>query len=610
MAVQTETFDIDNLDFDPDALRRRYDHERDRRLQPRGEDQYLETKGDYAEYFDADPYSGESPSRDPLTLTPDVIVIGGGFAGMFAAYRLLEAGFDNLHIVESGADFGGTWYWNRFPGSQCDIESYCYMPLLEETNYMPTQKYANAPEIFEHCQRIARMFGLYEKALFQTRVEAVEWDDGTNRWTVRTNRGDDIAARFVISATGPACIPRLPDIPGIRDFKGHSFHTSRWDYEYTGGDSSGNLDRLHDKRVAVIGTGATAVQCVPHLGRSAKELYVFQRTPSSIDIRGNGPTDPEWAENLPAGWQKERQENLNDVLTGQPFEVDLVNDQWTVLFRSMKNVFFGGEDNAVEGAAREELERLNEIADFDNMNRIRARVNELVQDPAIAETLKPWYRQFCKRPCFHDDYLPTFNLPNVTLVDVSDSYGVKRITEDAVVANGKAYPVDCIIYATGFEISTSYRKRFRYDVNGVNGQSLYDHWKDGRRTLHGHSSHGFPNWFLIGATQVGVSANYSSMVDEQAMQIVYILKELRERGADSVQPTPEAEDAWVQVIRQCAQDTSDFFDACTPGYYNNEGKHRESKAAFIDAYAPGVNAFNRLLKEWRSKGDYEGLAFR
>lgn len=610
MAAQTETFDIDNLDFDPDALRRRYDHERDRRLQPRGEDQYLETKGDYAEYFDPDPYADEAPSRDPLTLKPDVIVIGGGFAGMFAAYRLLEAGFDNLHIVESGADFGGTWYWNRFPGSQCDIESYCYMPLLEETNYMPTQKYANAPEIFEHCQRIAGMFGLYEKAIFQTRVEGVAWDDRTSRWTVRTNRGDDIAARFVISATGPACIPRLPDIPGIRDFKGHSFHTSRWDYEYTGGDSSGNLDRLHDKRVAVIGTGATAVQCVPHLGRSAKELYVFQRTPSSIDIRGNAPTDREWANSLPVGWQKERQENFNDVLTGQPFEVDLVNDQWTVLFRSMKNVFFANEDNAVEGAALEELERVNEIADFDNMNRIRARVNELVQDPAIAETLKPWYRQFCKRPCFHDDYLPTFNLPNVTLVDVSDSYGVERITEDAVVANGKEYPVDCIIYATGFEISTSYRKRLRYDVNGVNGQSLYDHWKDGRRTLHGHSSHGFPNWFLIGATQVGVSANYSSMVDEQALQIVYILKELRERGANSVQPTVEAEDAWVRVIKQSAQDTSDFFDACTPGYYNNEGKHRESKAAFIDAYAPGVNAFNKLLQEWRGKGDYEGLAFR
>ena len=274
------------------------------------------------------------------------MIIGGGFAGLIAATRMREAGLDDLRIVEAGGDFGGTWYWNRYPGAQCDIESYCYLPLLEETDYIPREKYSYAPEIFAHAQRIARTFILYDAASFHTRVNALRWDAAIKRWIVSTNRDDAIKARFVVLATGPANRPKMPGIPGIDDFRGHSFHTSRWDYDYTGGDRSGGLHKLAVKRVAVIGTGATAIQCVPPLGTSAQQLYVFQRTSSSVDVRGNKPTDPEWAASLKPGWQRERQENFNDVVTGRPFEVDLVNDAWTDIFGNLQSLFPVGAASA------------------------------------------------------------------------------------------------------------------------------------------------------------------------------------------------------------------------------------------------------------------------
>ncbi len=595
--------------IDVDALRAKYEAERDKRLQPDGEEQFLTTTGQYARYFEEDRYVAPGYTRDPVSLAPDVVVIGGGFAGLISAARLMEAGFRDLHVIEAGGDFGGTWYWNRYPGSQCDVESYCYLPLLEETGFMPKEKYSYAPEIFEYCQLLGRRFGLYERTLFQTRVDALDWDEHDKRWRVTTSRGDDIRARFVVSASGPASSPRLPGVPGIEDFAGHSFHTSRWDYDYTGGDHGGNLTKLADKRVAVIGTGATAIQCVPHLGAAAEHLYVFQRTPSSVDIRGNKPTDPEWVESLKPGWQKERQENFNDVVIGRPFEEDLVNDSWTYLFRNLQNAMIRTEAPET-GMTFEDFQLMAEVADFENMNRIRTRVDDHVDDPETAEALKPWYRQFCKRPCFNDEYLPTFNRPNVTLVDTSGSGGVERITPAGVVANGREHAVDCIIFATGFEISSGFKRRIRYEVNGAGGRSIYDYWKDGRRTFHGHSSHGFPNWFFIGNSQVGVSVNYSSMVDEQARNVAYVMHQAQARGALAVQPTAEAEAAWVNEIRALALNVVDFFDACTPGYYNNEGKFREATATLAgDAYTPGANAFNALLAEWREAGTCKGLQF-
>ena len=448
----------------------------------------------------------------------EVAVIGGGFGGLLVGARLRQAGIDDVRLIEKGGDFGGTWYWNRYPGAACDVESYVYLPLLEEVGYMPIEKYSRAPEILEHSRAIARKFGLYERACLQTVVTGLEWDDAERRWIVSTDRGDRIRARFVIMANGPLHRPKLPGIPGVETFAGHSFHTSRWDYAYTGGTSEGNLDKLDDKVVGIIGTGATAVQCVPHLGAAAKHLYVFQRTPSSIDVRDNRPTDPAWAAGLGAGWQRRRMDNFNNLVSGVFEPEDLVNDGWTdivgkLLLRLNETAADGGEVNVTETL---------ELADFEKMEQIRARVETLVGDPAAAAALKPYYRQFCKRPCFHDEYLQTFNRPNVTLVD-TDGKGVERITPHAVVAAGREYPLDCLIYATGFEVGTEYARRAGYEIHGRDGLTLTEKWRDGAATLHGFYSRGFPNCFIVSLVQSGFSVNFPHMLDEQAKHLAYVL---------------------------------------------------------------------------------------
>ncbi|XOV89184.1 MAG: flavin-containing monooxygenase [Pseudomonadota bacterium] len=595
-----------DLDFDPEELRRKYRAERDKRIREDGEAQYLEAAADYAHYADDDPYVEPGFEREPLNIEIEVAVIGSGFSGLMAAARLKERGVTDFRIIEAGGDFGGTWYWNRYPGAQCDIESYCYLPLLEETGYMPKEKYSYAPEIFEHTRRIGAYFGLYDNAIFQTRVTEVRWIEDEQRWQVTTQRGDRIMARFVIQATGPANRPKLPGIPGIKDFKGHTFHTSRWDYRYTGGDHTGGLTGLADKRIAIIGTGATAIQCVPFLGRYAKQLYVFQRTPSSVDLRGNKPTDPNWYQGLQEGWQRARRENFAAVLAGQSMGEDLVADGWTDIARRIGLSLMNRKSDAGQ-LDMEEIMLRSEIADFQKMNEIRARVEQTVAKQDTAEKLKPWYRQFCKRPTFNDEYLDTFNRNNVELVDVSDSKGVERITENAVVAGGVAYEVDCIIYATGFEITTSAHRRVDFDTIGRDGRSLYDHWAEGFRTLHGLSAHGFPNWFTIGINQNGLSPNMTAMFDDQAVHVSYIINEVGKRGKKVVEVTAEAEGEWVdEIVRLAGTGASAFLEECTPGYYNREGKSANSNSQNAP-YAPGINAFNKLLEAWRSAGDLAGM---
>ena len=597
-----------DLDFDPEALRAKYRRERDKRIREDGEDQYVEAASEFASYADDDPYADPDFQRDPLDIDIEVAVIGAGFSGLMTAARLKERGITDFKIIESGGDFGGTWYWNRYPGAQCDIESYCYLPLLEETGYMPKEKYSFAPEIFSHTQRIGEYFGLYDNALFQTRVTEVRWQEEGQHWLVSTHRGDTIRAQFVIQATGPANRPKLPGIPGIKDYKGHSFHTSRWDYDYTGGDHTGGLTKLKDKKVAIIGTGATAIQCVPFLGEFAQKLYVFQRTPSPVDLRGNKQTDEEWYRSQGPGWQRARRENFAATLAGQNFGEDLVADGWTDIVRRIGLSLMNRKPDSGD-LDMDEIALRSEIADFQKMNEIRSRVDEEVTKPDAAEALKPWYRQFCKRPTFNDEYLATFSRDNVEVIDVSESKGVERITENAVVANGQSYEVDCIIYATGFEITTSVHRRVDFDTLGRDGQSLYDHWSDGLRTLHGLTSHGFPNWFTIGINQNGLSPNMTSMFDDQAMHVGAIIAAVKERGKRVIEATSEAEQAWVdQIVALAGAGTgaAAFLEECTPGYYNREGKSAQANSQ-NSPYAPGINAFNAVLKEWRDKGDLEGM---
>jgi len=358
--------------------------------------------------------------------------------------------------------------------------------------------------------------------------------------------------------------------------------------------------------VAIIGTGATAIQCVPFLGKHAKQLYVFQRTPSSVDLRGNKLTDPEWYESLEPGWQRARRENFAAVLAGQNLTEDLVADGWTDIARRI-GISLMNRNTDDGDLDMEEVMLRSEIADFQKMNEIRARVDDTVSREAAAEALKPWYRQFCKRPTFNDEYLDTFNRDNVELVDVSDSKGVERITETGVVANGELFEVDCIIYATGFEITTSAHRRVDFDTIGRDGESLYDHWADGFRTLHGLSSHGFPNWFTIGINQNGLSPNMTSMFDDQAVHVGYIIEEVKKRGKQVVEVTAEAEDEWVaQIIALAGTGAAAFLEECTPGYYNNEGKPAERSLQDAN-YGAGSPAFFKVLEDWREEGLMRGL---
>lgn len=591
--------------IDKDALRAKYRAERDKRLRPDGNAQYLELKNQLAHYLD-DPYTPRAeraPRADDMT----VAFIGGGFAGLVTAARLVEAGIGDVRIVEKGGDFGGTWYWNRYPGAQCDTASFVYMPLLEETGHMPSEKYAHAPEILAHCKRIGEQYGLYDNALFHTEVNSLTWDEEARRWLVQTDRGDAFTAQFVAMGTGPLHVPKLPGIPGIERFEGHSFHTSRWDYGYTGGSPDGApLTKLHDKRIAIIGTGATAVQCVPHLANAAKALFVFQRTPSSVDVRNNAPTDAAWFRTIATkGWQQRWLENFTANQQGGRAEEDYVMDGWTDLSRRIRSKI---AELPLEKRTRENMLASYEDADFEKMEEIRRRVDEIVHDRATANDLKAWYRQLCKRPCFHDEYLQAFNEPNTQLVD-TDGKGVDAITETGVVVAGVEYPVDCIVYASGFEVGTPYVRRAGFDLYGTDGQRLSAHWADGMRTLHGIHVHGFPNAFIVQPTQgANLISNVPHNLTESGRTIAAVIRHARQSGASRIEVTKAAENAWVELLTTAPARLIGGPD-CTPGYYNNEGQAPTAASRLNIGYPEGPLAYFTYLAKWRESGVFDGLTF-
>ena len=604
MATNDEVISPEVLGFDPDALAQRYAAERDKRIRADAEAQFVQLSHDSPftnKYLEDDPYC-KALDRAPLKDQREVIVIGGGWVGMLTAARLVEAGISDVRIVESGGDFGGTWYWNRYPGAQCDIESYSYLPLLEETGYVPKLRFSYASEIYEHAQRIGRHFDLYKDAVFQTWVTELRWLEDESMWLVATNRGDEMRARHVCLGTGPANRPRLPGIPGVGKFKGHSFHTCRWDYDYTGGGPDGGLTGLADKTVAIIGTGATAVQCVPALGEGAKQLYVFQRTPSSVDVRNNAETDPEGAKNLKPGWQKERQKKFGEAFLGGPIDPAFADDGWTRLTRNVTELA-----NQTAG----KVPGLLQIADFKTMEEIRGLVDDTVKDPDVAEKLKAYYNQFCKRPTFNDFYLDTFNRPNVELVDVSATQGVEAITENGIIANDKEYAVDCIVYASGFEITSSYERRLGIPIFGIGGESIYEHWREGMRTMHGLMVSGFPNLFLCGGGFVfQLGANYAHGIDVQAGHVAYTITELGSRGVKAANVSITAEERWI--ADQLETKGGGFVlggspDTCTPGYYNQEGTTQRYRDVRRETYSKGVGAYMKLLRQWREDGELEGL---
>ncbi|MEU3216257.1 NAD(P)/FAD-dependent oxidoreductase [Streptomyces sp. NPDC006971] len=580
-------------------LRQRYRIERERRVRPDGARQYRGTDAEFGHYG-VDPYVGEVVERQPVHDIVDVAVVGGGFGGLLAGARIRQQGVERVRIIEKGGDFGGTWYWNRYPGIHCDIESHVYLPLLDETGYVPEWKYAPGEEIRRHAVRVAQHFDLYPDALFSTAVTSLRWDEASEKWLVTTDRGDAFRATYVVTSTGTLSEPKLPRIPGIEDFKGRTLHTSRWDYAYTGGGPDGGLTGLSDKRVGVVGTGATGVQVIPMLAEDAGHVYVFQRTPSSVDVRDNRPTTAADVSADHEGWARERRDNFLRIVSGEEAERDLVADGWTSSAGLLEKLL----PSFRRRGDRESFESAYEAADAAKMNELRARVEQIVADQDTAEKLKPWYRYACKRPTFSDLYYPAFNRDNVTLVDTADTHGIERVTENGVVVGDTTYELDCLIFATGFSVGVSGIRSGKLPAHGRDGVQLLDAWaQHGPRTLHGFTSSGFPNLIQMGSLQNASSVNFTHILDEQAVHAAALIAAAEARGA-LIEPSHEAEDAWRATLAKDAPDHEWFHAECTPGYYNGEGRGRPNGPT---AYPHGAFAFHELLKRWREESMAEVL---
>lgn len=583
--------------LDAAALKKKYQEEKNKRLE-NGNRTSLDPVGQFHE-FDQDPFAGPAPERDAICEDVDVLVTGGGMGGLLSAVFAKKYGITNIRIIEEAGDFGGAWYWNRYPGVRCDVESYIYLPFLEEVGTIPRERYSTGTEIFKHCQAVGRHFGLYENAVFQTKIISAEWNETSGRWIVKTNRGDEFRARFIAGTSGFLHYPKYPNIPGLSTFKGKMFHPSRWDYDYTGGSPEGDLVGLAGKRVALIGNGATGIQILPHLGKTAEKAYLVQRTPGAVDARNNHPTDEEWFKKQAPGWQLKRQGNFTDIIAGAPVQ-DEINDCWT---RAAKKLF--------EVTSQAELENFAEVYqqhDFELMERLRSRIDDVVQDKQTADKLKPWYNLFCKRPLYSDDYLEAFNMPAVSLLD-TDGRGVEAIDETGIIVNGQHYEVDCIIMASGFQIGAYGPDTATYPIIGKNGRRMADEWAKGFMSVHGLWMEGFPNFQFVGNLyQAAASFSYMHIAQEQAEHAADLFATTLRNGQDVVEVTEAAVTRWAEQMASKASG-QEFFDDCTPGYYNNEGDTSQVPF-YLRAYGGGVREYFSLLRSWRNGDAGDGLVFR
>lgn len=571
-----------------EALHAKYLEERNRRLRSEGSAQYVAVDNPFIGDID-DPYADGIIERAPIAEDVDVAIVGGGFSGLLAAASLFKEGVKDIRVIEKGSDVGGTWYWNRYPGCRCDVDAYTYLPLIEDHGEMPSERYARAPEILEHAKRIAEQTGIRERTLLQTGVNGADWDQASGRWIVTTDRGDRINARFLCMASGILSRPKLPGIPGARDFGGHSFHTSRWGFDYTKGDTKGGLTGLRDKRVAIIGTGASAVQAIPYLGEWCQQLYVVQRTPAAVDDRENVPTDPQWWASQQPGWWERRAINFEGFVNSIPQDEDLIQDGWTRNWGQMTEAMYRGK-------TPEEMAELRQLADYEKMEAMRVRIDSIVRDPETAEALKPYFNWMCKRPLFVDGYFETFNRPTVTLIDTKGR-GLDRITQNAVVFDGREYEVDCIIYASGFEVASPPDRTAGFDMRGVGGITLSQYWAQGRKSLHGMLVHNFPNMGVIsGLKQAGITWSITFMNRRQAEHFAALVKRSIDQGVN-FEVTEDAENRWQAVLKEKAMVDTTFLRECTPGYYNNEGRD-ERDSIWLSNYGGGPFEYMDLLRSW------------
>ncbi|KAJ5656212.1 hypothetical protein N7507_008162 [Penicillium longicatenatum] len=624
-------------------MKARYEEEREKRLRDDGNAQFIEVaKSPQYESFADDPWIDPAALQPPLQEKfPDnrseMLIVGAGWGGVQHAIRMIQTGIpaEDIRIIDPAGGFGGTWYWNRYPGLMCDIESYTYLPYLEETGYVPKNRYSEGEEIREYVNLVARKWGLVDSAVFQTQAQKMVWDEDAKEWLVdliQCRKGQSpetlqIRSKFVTIAAGVLNWPKLPKIPGILDYQGDTFHSARWAYDITGGSPKDpSLTKLKDKRVIIVGTGATAVQIVPRLAEWCKHLYVVQRTPASVDVRDQRETVEAWFYEEVArskGWQRERIRNFHQHFTPSESElpaVNLVNDGWT---RAPGLVGLTGYTDGPKSP--EEIPayvtRLIEI-DAPRQSRIHARVDQEVQDPAVAEKLKPWYPVWCKRPLFHDDYLKTFNRDNVTLVD-TDGKGIDRMTSDSLVIGEETYQADIVVFATGFLAppAGTPAEKANMSVIGLNGVSMSEEWsRFGPTTLHGVIDAKFPNLFLSGPNQASTSGNYRFSLDEYAKHVSYILAEAKRRANNAhfvVAPSDEAAEGWaMQVLMRSAPLSVAI--GCTPGYFNLEGDldrvlrepERQMVLARSSIWGSGIEHWLDVIEKWRADGDMRGIVMR
>ncbi|MEZ5597554.1 MAG: NAD(P)/FAD-dependent oxidoreductase [Pseudomonadales bacterium] len=527
----------------------------------RGAADYMAMEGEFAKYLE-DVYSEPPVPRDALTDECEILVVGAGFAGLLLWYRLKAAGFTDVRFCEKGGDVGGTWYWNRYPGIACDVEAYSYFPLLEEMGYVPSMKFASGFEILEYCQNMAEKFGFYDKCLFHTTVEDTTWDEAGGRWTVKTDRGDAMRARFVILANGILTTPKLARIRGMEKFQGDAFHTSRWNY---------HVD-LTGKRVGIIGTGATAIQVIPEIAKVVGELYVFQRTPSTVDVRDQRATTQAemdaWAHE--PGWARARRARFAKISAGRT-AIQANDDYLSGKVKHFKEQKEYERDLTMEEYVGKQLD-----SNFRIMEQIRARVDTIVKDPKTAAALKPWYPYGCKRPTFHDEFLPTFNLPHVHLVDTAP-LGVQEINERGVLHNGVEYPLDVLIYATGFQWMAT--ATFN-NIVGRDGRTLAAKWtEEGTRTFLGIHSKGFPNLFIVTGPQGGGgSFNFTDAIESHSEYILWLLKTMRDKQVDVVDIREEPENRYAEHCRKADIATAPLRDCLS--YYNGHGDAEPGSLAY------------------------------
>lgn len=617
---------MDGLDQDIlNDTQKKYQSESEKRRRPDGINQYigLSTTSTHAQQPNNPQIGNHALLHEP---NHHVLIVGAGYGGLLFAVRLLQSGFcsaSEITLVDEAGGFGGTWYWNRYPGLMCDVESYIYMPLLEETKYMPTQKYVSGTELREHANRIANQWNLTQRALLNTSVSELAWNDKDKHWTVQISlnsapeKSMALQANFVILATGLLNSPKIPKLPGIDNFHGRISHTSRWDYEYTGGtEENPEMKKLTDKRVGIVGTGASGVQIIPQLARWAKELVVFQRTPSAVDCRNNSPTDPDWwAKEVQAygrGWQKQRMENFNAFISNESPLPDrnLVNDAWTRM--QSYSALVGGP----AGLQPDYLAQMHQL-DFYRQEAIRRRIDKAVSDPATAQALKPWYSGWCKRPCFSDEFLQAFNQPNVTLVDTMGR-GIQRLTTNGVVAEDTEFELDAILFSTGYSLGSS-ADCGKMKIVGRGGFTLQQKWQAGLATLHGVATRDFPNLFFPGPYQAAASGNQLYVLDQLATHVAYMLSEsVKSTGGDKshtsvkvmIEPSSAAEEEWTMQVLMRAPALAGVA-GCTPSYFNQEGRQigesEQLTAARFSIWGEGIRSYVRVIEDWRKTGQLEGL---